>query len=613
MKSFGKRLLFSFLLALLVILSIVSPSESTVQAKTSTYSAYVTAYTLKIRNRASTRFKTLRTLSMTNKVTVISKYRNYSRVKYGRTTGYVQTKYLSTRPYRYYSAYVTSYTLKMRNQPSIHYSLRHTLSMTNKVTVIGKGHKYALVKYGRTTGYVQNSYLSKSKYRAYSAYVTSYTLRMRSAASVHYSIRRILSMGSKVSVIGKGYKYALVTGYGQTGYVQNNYLSRTPYPMFTGYVTSNSLQVYGGPGTQYSKIITLHKSNSVTVSGKSGSWYKVKSGSREGYVSSVNISKKKPILTSVSLQMDLKPRSGSNFNHYQAYVIANALNVRTSPTSSANNVITSLKKNTVVTVIGETGNWLQISYNGGRVGFVSASYVIKGTAPKVAGDPKKPYTPPNSTISQLGIDVSHWNNNPQNRNNQNYTGSDINYQALKAAGIRFVIVKATEGQSYYDKTFAENVNKANAAGLATYAYHFFHAKSVTDAAKEADYFLKTINGRISKNSYVFLDVEDSVGDPLTKDKAQLTSYVNQFFKVLDSNGYHRFGIYTGYDFYYSRLIASELPNTTRLWIARYRGSATYNGLGMPADIWQYTDQGKLQGINANVDIDISYFTDAAGI
>nr|WP_239529944.1 GH25 family lysozyme [Sporolactobacillus spathodeae] len=383
--------------------------------------------------------------------------------------------------------------------------------------------------------------------------------------------------------------------------------------MFTGYVTSNSLQVYGGPGTQYSKIITLHKSNSVTVSGKSGSWYKVKSGSREGYVSSVNISKKKPILTSVSLQMDLKPRSGSNFNHYQAYVIANALNVRTSPTSSANNVITSLKKNTVVTVIGETGNWLQISYNGGRVGFVSASYVIKGTAPKVAGDPKKPYTPPNSTISQLGIDVSHWNNNPQNRNNQNYTGSDINYQALKAAGIRFVIVKATEGQSYYDKTFAENVNKANAAGLATYAYHFFHAKSVTDAAKEADYFLKTINGRISKNSYVFLDVEDSVGDPLTKDKAQLTSYVNQFFKVLDSNGYHRFGIYTGYDFYYSRLIASELPNTTRLWIARYRGSATYNGLGMPADIWQYTDQGKLQGINANVDIDISYFTDAAGI
>ncbi|MCO7124276.1 SH3 domain-containing protein [Sporolactobacillus shoreicorticis] len=313
------RYLISGLLAMALVALSLSFTGGTAQASSS-YSSYVTSYTLKVRSKASTHYRTLRTLSMGNKVTVTSRSGKYSRIKYGNTTGYVQTQHLSRSKFKSYSAYVTSYTLKMRSNASVHYSTKRTLNMANKVTVLGKGKKYALVSYGGTTGYVQNIHLNKSKFKSLSAYVTSYTLKIRNNASVHYSVRHTLTMGNKVTVLGKGKKYALVNYGGKTGYVQNIHLNSQPFRAYNAYVTSNTLKIRNNPSVHYTTRLILAVNNRVTITGKGKKYAQVKFGNVSGYVQAKYLTTTQPAASS-NQPTDPPVTSGSQFgldiSHYQ--------------------------------------------------------------------------------------------------------------------------------------------------------------------------------------------------------------------------------------------------------------------------------------------------------
>src|SRR4051812_45438591 len=59
-----------------------------------------------------------------------------------------------------------------------------------------------------------------------------------------------------------------------------------------------------------------------------------------------------------------------------------------------------------------------------------------------------------------GIDVSHHQR-------------DIDWAAVKASGISFAYIKATEGADFKDSKFSENWNNSNAAQIVRGAYHFF--------------------------------------------------------------------------------------------------------------------------------------------
>ncbi len=59
-----------------------------------------------------------------------------------------------------------------------------------------------------------------------------------------------------------------------------------------------------------------------------------------------------------------------------------------------------------------------------------------------------------------GIDVSH------------YQG-EIDWQGLRAGGVRFAYIKATEGAHYRDPRFAGNWRRSRDAGIPRGAYHFF--------------------------------------------------------------------------------------------------------------------------------------------
>ncbi|AUZ39537.1 GH25 family lysozyme [Bacillus sp. MBGLi79] len=181
-----------------------------------------------------------------------------------------------------------------------------------------------------------------------------------------------------------------------------------------------------------------------------------------------------------------------------------------------------------------------------------------------------------------GIDVSHWQGN-------------IDWKKVAKDGIKFAFIKATEGTTLIDKKFKRNVLGANAAGIKTGAYHFARFGSKSEALAEARFFLSLVK-KVSLSYPLVLDLEVNQRNV---DKSVLTNAAVAFLREIESAGYFAM-IYSSKSFFEICLDESKLKPFA-LWIARYSSK-----LGRDADIWQYSDSGKVAGISGNVDMNICY-------
>lgn len=173
-----------------------------------------------------------------------------------------------------------------------------------------------------------------------------------------------------------------------------------------------------------------------------------------------------------------------------------------------------------------------------------------------------------------GIDVS---------NNQGC----IDFAQVKNSGVEIVYIKATEGITYTDPYLITNYNNAKVAGLKVGFYHFLRANN---PITEAQHFLRTIQC-LQEDCLCMVDAELPLGQTI----AQVSSNVLKFADYLISQG-KQVGIYTGDYFYRDNLnnTVKDLP----LWIARYASNPmASNYIG-----WQYSDSGRIPGINGNVDL-----------
>jgi GH25 family lysozyme M1 (1,4-beta-N-acetylmuramidase) len=307
------------------------------------------------------------------------------------------------------------------------------------------------------------------------------------------------------------------------------------------------------------------------------------------------------------VQLDYSPVA-----NFTAYIGSDQLKVFQGPDSNSG-VVTTLREKTAVTIIGQNGDWMKIRSNDGKEGFVYKDNLTTDL---------NRFDPP---AGAYGVDISHY----QNEN----SGGTIDFNAIKNSGKSFVIVKATEGetqstvkqkntqgetsdQQWTDYTFNSNAKRATDVGLKVHAYHFFRANSVNDAIIEADHFADILNAAIANGAnidYVYVDVETTNG--IQNDiKTNLSNNVNAFLKEMRARGFNKLGIYSGLSFYKSYISTSliEQPQgNPRLlvWIARYRGQDTNSGIGadIQVDIWQYTSNGSVNGVNGAVDLNVSYY------
>ncbi|MCC6093489.1 MAG: LysM peptidoglycan-binding domain-containing protein [Lachnospiraceae bacterium] len=187
-----------------------------------------------------------------------------------------------------------------------------------------------------------------------------------------------------------------------------------------------------------------------------------------------------------------------------------------------------------------------------------------------------------------GIDVSHWQGH-------------IDWAKVKASGIQFAIIKSggSDAGFYTDPRWEENYKGAKANGIAVGAYYFVGPGCISAEAGKADAqrFLAQLKGKELEYP-VFMDNE---AQPASA-KAGITEATIAFCHTLESAGYFA-GVYgSAYSGFRDRMDDSKLTPFTH-WVAQYASKCTYGGA---FGIWQYSSSGKVNGINGNVDLDISY-------
>lgn len=189
-----------------------------------------------------------------------------------------------------------------------------------------------------------------------------------------------------------------------------------------------------------------------------------------------------------------------------------------------------------------------------------------------------------------GIDISHWNGN-------------INFAKLN---LDFVIMKLSE-KLHQDVNFETYYN---ACKIPMGAYIYVHTKTTDEARKEAEYAVSCLRGRKLPVG-IWLDLEDS--SLLVLGKKKIMEIINAEADILRKAGYN-VGIYTNKSWYNSVLDSASLVKEFPIWYARYPASdngtvkESLNPLGNVdgVKIWQYSSKGRIDGIQGNVDLNLSY-------
>ncbi len=181
-----------------------------------------------------------------------------------------------------------------------------------------------------------------------------------------------------------------------------------------------------------------------------------------------------------------------------------------------------------------------------------------------------PFLPPSA--ADVVIDLSHWQAN-------------VDFPALRQAGIIATILKATEGTGSVDPTFATRAAAAANAGLLVGAYHFLDS---SDPVAQADHFLECA-GRLR-----MLAVDLESVPPSCTAVANAAIAVN---RILDSTG----SLPTVYTGRYQIPTADQVLSQCPLWLAEY-GSLPVCPPGWSQwKLWQYTDAGSIPGVSGAVD------------
>lgn len=177
-----------------------------------------------------------------------------------------------------------------------------------------------------------------------------------------------------------------------------------------------------------------------------------------------------------------------------------------------------------------------------------------------------------------------------------------NYSLLKEQ-IDFAIVRASWGFFQEDTKLREHIKGLESVDIPYGLYHYSYARNLDEAKKEVEGFINIAKGLNSTYPLV-IDMEDADnwktknGNPSNDMYVQICEY---FCKKVEEAGYYAM-IYANKDWFVNRLNDSRLDRFDK-WLAQWSNKPTYD---KPFGIWQYTDNGTVNGINGRVDMNECY-------
>ncbi len=185
----------------------------------------------------------------------------------------------------------------------------------------------------------------------------------------------------------------------------------------------------------------------------------------------------------------------------------------------------------------------------------------------------------------VGMDLSRWNGR-------------VNWSDVPSGSVRldFVWIKATEGLHWKDPQYQRNREGAREMGIRSGAYHFFRPE--LDAAGQARHFYAYAQPAPGDLPPV-LDLESDAGLPPEELARRGLIWLEELSRLCGCKPV----LYTNQHYY--RLLSPWLPRTQSIWLAAY-GYRTAPLMQEDPRIlfWQFSDQGRVNGIREAVDLNV---------
>lgn len=248
-----------------------------------------------------------------------------------------------------------------------------------------------------------------NKVQAQTAKVTADTLNLRSEASTDSSIIKLLNQGEEVDVISDEGDWLKVSSDGTEGYVSKDYVQineetetttpetptetpTTENPSKTGTTTVTSkvnqdTQIRILPLINSNVLGNISSGATVKIITSTNKWTFVETDTISGWILNTNLGEKitsnntEPTETNnneenTDTETTTETTAGNDIIYDTAvtkYISGSSVYVRTMPTTDSD-IVTSLIKNTDITVTGENGDWYKVKH-GNFEGYISKQFV----------------------------------------------------------------------------------------------------------------------------------------------------------------------------------------------------------------------------------------------
>src|SRR5262245_17158436 len=182
-----------------------------------------------------------------------------------------------------------------------------------------------------------------------------------------------------------------------------------------------------------------------------------------------------------------------------------------------------------------------------------------------------------------GIDVSKWQ-------------GDIDWDAVKAAGIEFAFIRVSDGAARPDPSFARNWAEAGRVGIARGAYQYF--RPLEDADEQADLLLAAAGAPGPRDLPPVIDIEVSDGVEPREMARRMDRWARRVKKALGV----RPVVYTSAKHWVELLAGSRSFRRHHLWIAHYDSDCPNTPTAWRRwTIHQVSQEAQVAGIAAPVD------------
>ena len=224
-------------------------------------------------------------------------------------------------------------------------------------------------------------------------------------------------------------------------------------------------------------------------------------------------------------------------------------------------------------------------------------------------------------IFRQGIDTSKWNHVGRGPDGEL---NPLDWEALKAAGVEFVILKAGSSVGL-DEAFERDYRDAKAAGLEVGAYFYAYSSTAEDTLADAEMLITWLEGKQFELP-IYYDMEDESLQDLGKET--LTELCRVFMERLQKEGYYA-ALYVNNNWLYALMDTEWIKENLDVWFARYtaddyevedshhtladREIPWLDGTSsIPGEenkrygMWQYTQIGRIEGFSTNFDFNFAY-------